>query len=163
MKNATFYTIMAIGGCAIGSYLGLQDPNTIQKYFSQFSSDPQIQEIKKSDYEVALEKVPKDWIRSNDAIDDKTNANKFSTPEFNKEYQGNMYIFPDGSYFIIEKKLRTFTITAVKIKNDYNIKVFSSSSRNTRNNRETIIIYNIADGTKTFALDKNDYIFTKTE
>ena len=109
-------------------------------------------------------RIPNNWEpRKNDRAKD--NSAKFDSLEYtsksmSKDYQGEMYVFNDGSWIKFEKTNFGITIEGSPSKADRQVRVYGSTKRNMGGNQDELFIFNQNQGKRTMTLNKSTYVFT---
>jgi hypothetical protein len=138
-------------------------PKQVDKYLfiqPKFEGNPDLKQPK-GKYEIRL---PSNWEerRGKRAM---ANAELFGSSEYSsssmsRDYQGEMYLFEDGSWIKLEKTNNGVKITSSPSKADHELRIYSATSRGMMQNQVDIMVYRQNDRTKTFTVPNRLYVFS---
>ncbi|MGL4758651.1 MAG: hypothetical protein ACRCXZ_04910 [Patescibacteria group bacterium] len=120
--------------------------------------------------------IPIDWEEKKDQ-ESSLNSQKFGCIQFqskkiNKRYQGELYLFEDGSWIKIEKSLNKVSMSSSKSKQEHVVVLFLTSNKKSKFNRLHPVLntelksqdeglnYTQGNGNKTFEVSDDFYIFS---
>jgi hypothetical protein len=126
----------------------------------QFEGNPDLKQPK-GKYEIRL---PSNWQERHGSRSQDNNS-KFGTSEYSssrmsKDYQGEMYLFEDGSWIKLEKTNNGVRLTSSPSKADHELRIFTSTSRNMTQNQNEVTIYRQNERSKVFSVPDRVYVFS---
>jgi hypothetical protein len=126
----------------------------------QFEGNPDLKQPK-GKYEIRL---PSNWQERHGSRSQDNNS-KFGTSEYSssrmsKDYQGEMYLFEDGSWIKLEKTNNGVRLTSSPSKADHELRIFTSTSRNMSQNQNDLPVYRQNERSKVFSVPDRVYVFT---
>ncbi|MGL4759087.1 MAG: hypothetical protein ACRCXZ_07135 [Patescibacteria group bacterium] len=131
----------------------------------QFVDEPELVTISGSK-EV---KIPPNWVpRTNDRSIETSRVfqhKEYTTRRMSKSKQGEMYVFPDGSWMKMETKIvdgqRSIYLDSFKKDTKISFRIFASKRRSMGGEQREILVYKIGQGESVIPYSEDAYVFSE--